>query len=86
LTTKELPAQFAQPSLWGEADFQQSLMRNAVIIYECVKNNPGVRFEDDTDRRTALTLQAAGLIRHKRGKWYIIPQDDCRWFENTHGE
>lgn len=78
-------AQF-ETNTFGEADFQQSLMRNAIIIYECVKNNPGARFPDDTDWHTALTLEAAGLLEKKRGKWYIIPQDQCRWFERTHGE
>jgi hypothetical protein len=51
----KLPAQFAH--IGDEAEFQQTLMSNAVVIYESVKENPGIKLLDGTDHLTALTFR-----------------------------
>lgn len=66
-------AQFEQ-NAFDANYFQQQLSANAVAIYECVKDSPGVQFQDGTDLQMAVTLRAAGLLQRKRGgKWFITP-------------
>lgn len=70
----KLPAQFAHDNV-DEAEFQQTLMSNAVVVYESVKENPGIKLINGTDHLTALTLQAAGLLEEKDNKWFVTGRD-----------